>query len=171
MQELGPFTEPITGWRLWQVVPSGQHHGLAAWSTRRLLWPARRRCESYCLSGGPSVHRAPEPGCRCGVYAFATRELAEQALVSEMRPIPTALGRVSLWGQVVQHARGWRAQYAYPYDLWLLHGSQSLAGDLRAAYAIDVDLLNASELVRRVRAERRRQFLARSGRGDDADQS
>lgn len=164
MNEVGPFTAPITGWRLWQVIPSGQQHSLTAWSTRRLVWPARRRYESSCLLGGALGHGAPDVSCRCGLYAFATRELAEQALATEMRPTAIALGRVSLWGHVVQHARGWRAQYAYPYDLWLLHGSEALAGELRAAYAIDVDLLDASDLVRRVRAERQRGFLARSGR-------
>jgi hypothetical protein len=28
--------------------------------------------------------------------------------------------RVSCWGHVVRHTLGWRSQFAYPYDLYLL---------------------------------------------------
>jgi hypothetical protein len=51
---------------------------------------------------------------------------------------PLALGRVSLWGRVIENIDGFRAQYAYPYDLELVGGDEQLAGALRARYAVDV---------------------------------
>ena len=37
-----------------------------------------------------------------------------------MRPlVRQAIGRVALWGDVVEGARGWRASRAYPAELWL----------------------------------------------------
>ena len=72
-----------------------------------------------------------------------TRELAESLL----RKLPgavvgtVALGRVSLWGRVIENVDGWRAQYAYPYDLLLLGGDQAQASELRRRYAVDVELV------------------------------
>jgi hypothetical protein len=49
-----------------------------------------------------------------------------------------ALGRVSLWGRVVARENGFRAQYAYPYELFLIGGGDDLARRLRRLYAVDV---------------------------------
>lgn len=156
------YLEPIVGWRLWQVVAGERSgHQLAAWTSDRLVWPPRARAESHCLSAGPRAHLSPEPGCRCGLYAFGSRELAEGAIAAEMRPIPIAIGRVSLWGRVVKHRDGWRAQYAYPYEVLLLDDDPVLARELASTYAVDVGTLAVPELLRRVRSERRRLFEAR----------
>jgi hypothetical protein len=51
-----------------------------------------------------------------------------------------ALGRVSLWGRVIENVQGWRAQYAYPYDVTLIAGDADAARGLRRRYAVDVSL-------------------------------
>jgi len=56
-----------------------------------------------------------------------------------------ALGRVSLWGRVIETERGFRAERAYPYDLLLLGGTEQLARRLRSRYAVDVSLGLAPE--------------------------
>ena len=53
---------------------------------------------------------------------------------------PVALGLVSLWGRVVENVDGWRAEFAYPYDLTLVGGDDALARDLRRRYLVDVGL-------------------------------
>jgi len=85
----------------------------------------------------------------------ATRELAEDLLrrytgvrqhygrsYQELPPLrqgcPIAIGRVSLWGRVLARQNGFRAQYAYPYDLFLIGGEDGLARELRRLYAVDV---------------------------------
>jgi hypothetical protein len=78
----------------------------------RLYWPLRQ------LVPG---HAAPDEGCRCGIYAAAT---ATQAAASVTVParlrgqiVHHVIGRVSLWGTVVECERGWRAECAYPASL------------------------------------------------------
>jgi hypothetical protein len=156
--------ETVSGWRLWQVVPwEGSQYRLAAWSLGDLVWPAGERCESTCLRVRDADHLAPQPRCGCGLYAFRSRSLAEAGLASEMRPGTLALGRVSLWGRVVEHGSGWRAQYGYPYELFLAGDEPAVARKLRAAYAIDVARLDVPALLRRVRSERRRAYEERMG--------
>lgn len=57
---------------------------------------------------------APAPDCRCGIYACDTYETLRQYFLFGL---PMVYGTVKLWGRVVKHERGWRAQYAYPAEL------------------------------------------------------
>jgi hypothetical protein len=61
-------------------------------------------------------HRAPGRGCSCGVYAAADKnELARLGRIAG-----AAIGQVSLWGQVAEHSRGYRAGAAYPSRIRLV---------------------------------------------------
>ena len=87
---------------------------------------------------------APAAGHRCGIYAVRTRELAER-LLADLRlpaPRPVVVGRVSLWGRVFENTHGWRAQFAYPYELLVLGGDDGTMRELRDAYAVDVLILS-----------------------------
>jgi len=53
---------------------------------------------------------------------------------------PLAIGRVSLWGRVVENVDGWRAEYAYPYELAVRRGDEATLAALRRAYLVDVAL-------------------------------
>jgi hypothetical protein len=146
------LAEPFVGWRLWQVRPHVDGHRLESFTAHHVAWPAGRRLEASCAVHGPL---APAHGHECGIYAFRTRELAEDLLRryvgvrqrygrdDELPPPPRparpiALGRVSLWGRILERERGFRAQYAYPYDVVLLGGDDAIARELRQLYAIDV---------------------------------
>ena len=142
--------EPILGWRIWHVDPGPGGPRLRSWA-HSTLWPAGRRLEAHCRSilsiALPAwSHPAPRKGHRCGIYAVRERAAAEAMMrqIGEPGPasnrLPAALGRVSLWGRVMQNTGGWRAQYAYPYDLILFGGDESLATGLRGDYAVDVSL-------------------------------
>jgi hypothetical protein len=142
------LTEPLVGWRLWHVAYRKGEPCLASWS-RSAVWPAASRMEARCwlgLGGGVlrAEHEAPRLGHSCGLYALRTRARAE-ALLREIGRVgvgsgrrPVALGRVSLWGRVIENVDGFRAQYAYPYDLELVGGDEPLAAALRTRYAVDV---------------------------------
>jgi hypothetical protein len=89
-----------------------------------LLWQPGRRVEAECLHRRllrPSrrrPHGAPHERCKCGIYAATALATAADYL-RQMQPAPPgaihyALGRVSLWGSVIECERGWRASYAYP---------------------------------------------------------
>ena len=87
-------------------------------------------------------HGAPNSDHDCGIYACREREDAERLIeqLDGRGRLPTALGRVSLWGRVIENTGGWRAQFAYPYDLELFGGSRELAAALRRRYGVDVAL-------------------------------
>ena len=137
----GDPQEPVVGWRIWRVTGDGLR--ATVWDTP---WPARERFDATCRRGSaaywgdepPAGHRAPDPGCDCGVYAFKRREDAEQLAREKVDGDVIAVGRVSLWGRVIETELGFRAERAYPYDLVLLGGSDELARRIRQEYAVDV---------------------------------
>lgn len=135
--------EPLRGWRAWQVVDGKDGPTLASW-WQSTLWPARRELESGCAMHGsrPALHHV------CGIHAFGARgdALAYAACRRDgpvlfartpARALGIAVGRVSGWGRAVRHTRGWRSQYAYPYDLQLVAGGRALARLLADRYAVD----------------------------------
>jgi hypothetical protein len=144
--------EPLVGWRLWHVRAHDETYRLESFTWHHIAWPARERLAAQCAIHGDD---APVAAHECGIYAFTTRQLAEDLLrrytgvphrygpqASEAPPRrrgrPIALGRVSLWGRVLARERGFRAQFAYPYDLVLIGGDAALARALRSQYAVDI---------------------------------
>ena len=144
--------EPLVGWRLWHVRPHGDDYRLESFTWHHVAWPARERLVAQCAVHGED---APVAEHECGIYAFATQQGAEDLLrrytgvhqrygprASEAPPPrrgrPIALGRVSLWGRVLAREHGFRAQFAYPYDLIVIGGDADLASALRRQYAVDI---------------------------------
>ncbi len=102
-------TEPIVGHREWDLTHSHRLAGIVS----RAEWPAGEAVRARC-SEHPE-HRAPEPDCDCGLYA-------ERELIGWKHPdgrLPSAYGTVALWGRVIEHENGWRAEYAYPLEISL----------------------------------------------------
>jgi hypothetical protein len=145
------LTEPLLAWRLWHVRLHAGEYRLESFTRHHVSWPALRRLEAVCGAHGEG---APVAGHECGIYAFRSRDLAEELLrryigvrqcygrgqdfppPRQGRPI--ALGSVSLWGRVLAREKGYRAQYAYPYELFLLNADDVIARELRRLYAVDV---------------------------------
>jgi hypothetical protein len=138
-------SEPLRGWRGWQVVQGRDGPVLASWCVSA-LWPARRALQARCSMHGsrPAAHHL------CGIHAFGDREEALAYLDRSHEAAPrffvrrperalgVAIGRVSGWGRAVSHTRGWRSEFAYPYDLHLLRGDRALARALAGRYAVEV---------------------------------
>ena len=61
------------------------------------------------------AHEPPQTNCTCGVYASKS---LEQLLTTGYAKCGIH-GEVYLWGTVVEHELGWRAQFAYPKTLFL----------------------------------------------------
>ena len=153
------YSDAVLAWRLWHVRRQGDEYRLESFTRHHVSWPARRRLEAMCSVHGRS---APQAGHECGIYAFRTRELAEELLrrytgvtqcyghlhgepppPRKRRPI--ALGSVSLWGRVLARDKGFRAQYAYPYELFVVGGEEHITRELRRLYAVDVWTATLSE--------------------------
>jgi hypothetical protein len=108
--------EPVIGWRGWflrvnafgpELVPAGKGRG---------GWPWRAPMTARCAEG--RGHRSPDPSCGCGLSAFKP-ETAHRSLRSRF-PV---IGTVSMWGRIVEHQHGWRAEHAYPERLRLVCGT------------------------------------------------
>jgi hypothetical protein len=98
--------------------------------------------------GAGNAHGAHDPphfDCTCGVYAAKSREHLRQ-LGYEGRGIR---GEVHLWGTVVEHELGWRAQFAYPKSLVLPSDlippdTKEMEARLGALAAYDIDIFMLS---------------------------
>jgi hypothetical protein len=123
------YIEPIVGWRTWLVVREGEGFRLRS-VVYDTLWIPRNELVASCLHRAFSFpwrrragHVAPARGCGCGIYA--AREAEEAACYLEGRGwedplgVRRVIGTVSLWGRVVECARGWRASHAYPKTIYV----------------------------------------------------
>jgi len=97
------YVSPIIGYRAWGWNASGLT------SLNGEPWPLGRPLRARCKCG--ATHNVPERRCTCGVYAVKNLD----------NSIPGGwfgiFGEVYLWGTIVEHAFGWRAQFAYPKSI------------------------------------------------------
>lgn len=121
---------------------------------------------------------APIEGCTCGIYAYRTQEkvlkhvphidfdyfYSREFILKDYTPYfstppPTSpsdtvraicYGKAALWGKVFQFTDGYKAQYAYPYHIYLFKDVKfyqmdikKLANIIRNKYVIDVSIYEA----------------------------
>lgn len=154
-------TKPIVAWRVWY----GNHdeeNGFSLWSvTYPVAWPSREPAVAGCrlapdndptveFKEGWMTHYAPALTCHCGFYAKKDLEGTRRWGIDGHSRGVKILGRVSLWGRVLNFTEGYRAQYAYPYELWVpkLFGPlfkpsmtpEEFAEGLRTVYGVDVQI-------------------------------
>lgn len=101
------YTAPVVGYRVWQWDSSSLK------SLNGELWCPGRPLVAQCRRGSP--HQPPRLECSCGIYSAKGRaQLAGMGLNA-----CGFSGEVYLWGTVVEHSLGWRAQFAYPKSIVL----------------------------------------------------
>jgi hypothetical protein len=155
------------------------------------IWPPQQELEAACnrLMGKLRVplpwrrdtaHDVPFRRCTCGIYASEALEIAAGYLylyddVRQPDVRHRAIGRVSLWGSVVEGETGWRASRAYPERIFLprtdgsgrLTDVESIVEGL-SEYGVPVEIVDderddpVAAAVRGVRPERRRQRRAKT---------
>ena len=127
---------PIIGYRVW----GWDAIGLTSLNGERWL-PNKPFVAGCRASDTHGVHRAPHMNCTCGVYAAKTVGHLRQSSYGSYGPC----GEVRLWGTLVEHAEGWRAQFAYPKNFVLLPellpvGISTLEHGLNALRAYGCDI-------------------------------
>jgi hypothetical protein len=158
---------PIIGYRVWTWGTTGLKSLCGErWHPRQSL---AARCRASVVVGpilgrAEAVHNAHEPpqtNCTCGVYAVKTLHHFRSAGYERYG----IHGEVYLWGTVVEHELGWRAQYAYPKTLFLppdLIPSDTKEMESRlealAAYSTDIFIVGGGQSIP----------LCRKGSGFDA---
>jgi hypothetical protein len=119
------YIEPIEAWRVWLVDHEFRLRSVlfdAVWRPEEALVATcrhRRRSWRPPWREVTVEHGAPGDDCGCGIYG-ADREKATQSYGRLALPgwaIGRVVGRVALWGDVVECERGWRASHAYPSRL------------------------------------------------------
>jgi hypothetical protein len=154
------LAEPITAWRCWRILPYETLDGeqsvrLCAVGTLAgpKVWEPRQANAAICASYD-SHHAAPWFDHECGVWALRDRATAYERMEGFVETqgsdlVGWAFGQVSLWGLVIEHEHGYRAQFAYPYSISVESTDESLAGKLARLYLVDAEWAG-SELGARV---------------------
>jgi len=108
------LTEPVLAWRMWTLAGStdGSRVRLLPLYGERRPWPVRDPARASCARR--RRHPVPGLGCTCGLYATHGLDALRRSRD------PAVLGTVALWGRIVEHAAGYRAEYAYPQRLRLV---------------------------------------------------
>jgi hypothetical protein len=111
--------EPVIAWRAWALAEASD----GAPELRPIIysgetWPAREVARAKCPPHAANGHRPPEVGCSCGLYAVDGLDRLPAVTGRDV----TVIGSVSLWGAIVEHDSGFRAERAYPSTLRLVCG-------------------------------------------------
>lgn len=121
------YAEPLVGWRVWVVVPGQDDVPRLRSVVQKTLWPAREPLDAECcqrrvlakLLRRQAHDSVPLPSCQCGIYATYLPELEPLLAEAPWETGARVLGQVSLWGDVIECERGWRASRAYPAKLYV----------------------------------------------------
>lgn len=128
---------PLQAYRCWHVYWQDDLPVLrSVYNTT--LWPTDGPLRATCQKGPVSLtawlhnlfsrhvktatHPAPTWDCQCGIYGLSHLDGDELETSPQTRPRGpdrgvTVLGAVLLWGRVIQHKHGYRAEYARPLKL------------------------------------------------------
>jgi hypothetical protein len=172
IRELPLYLEPGVqyGYRLWRVEIHSDRPRLGS-LFKPTVWLPRVEAHAACWDDRAifnDKHRSPwgDGDCQCGLWAFPRRRLPFLLMwmyaALEVRPAQPstteayAVGRVKLWGRIVEHERGWLAEYGYPDSLELWHPAVvrdltpispvqiaalfAIADDLKDDYLVDASL-------------------------------
>lgn len=112
------YVSPIVGYRAWRWKATGLQ------SLNGQPWLPGQPLEARCgppagtiasADTGHSPNELPHLDCTCGVYAAKNLEHLREIDYERLG----IHGEVHLWGTVVEHRLGWRAQFAYPKSFFL----------------------------------------------------
>jgi hypothetical protein len=151
-------TEVVTGYRIWPLsrsYPEGYRLRAVNACFDGTVTP-NQRIEAKCKAGyqvatlsayygnvgvdpamGEPQHQAPGKDCHCGIYAY------KRSVPLEDSDKPYVAGEVNMWGRVIEHADGYRAQFAYPKRLFVVDGgerAQHIAVALGLAYGVPCEV-------------------------------
>jgi hypothetical protein len=149
LEPIPDLVEPIEAWRVWRVAVCQGRVVLTSVFTS-VIWEPAVPLAASCSVGHRSLsrpwrvelndHPAPDLDCRCGIYGVPSAAGARPYL--ERPPVlcrdERVIGRVALWGDVVEGQSGWRASHAYPVELFVPLPPVVQKGLRRRAYAEEI---------------------------------
>jgi hypothetical protein len=162
------FAAPVEGWRVWRVGMLQARVVLKSLFVGT-IWEPTVPLVADCTQGHRARwrpwrielndHPSPELDCRCGIYAVRSVAMARSYLERPdlLLRDERVIGRVALWGTVVEGKHGWRASRAYPIELFVPTPAVVRSGFRRRAhveqilmaleeYGVPVDVIEPSGL-------------------------
>lgn len=157
-------TEPIQAHREWWYNRSLSRLESVVFPT---CWPPCEKFEAVCELVPPvnipdfACPDSPNPDCTCGIFAFKDSSQPETWLkerstvfdvfhkvhggdardfMDSLSRVPV-IGTVSMWGRVVRHKQGYRAQWAYPYEVVVPRWAPLVAEEIRSSYGVDARVM------------------------------
>ena len=116
----------------------------------------------FDLTHGDEDHAFPDSECKCGIYAVQSLEklmemydgVSRAYFRFDMERHVAVVGKVKLWGKVIPAQWGWRAQYGYPSNLYIVdtfmgrirNRSARVKEDLKH-YGVPVEYMSTQELL------------------------
>jgi hypothetical protein len=143
------YIEPIVAWRAWRLNRRSGRILLESVFVDT-VWLPGTPFAATCHTGTRSrwlpwrmqrnEHRAPQYDCSCGIYATRTPEPVARYAYDPFLfgRVERVIGRVALWGDVVECTSGWRGSYAYPTELWVPAGAADGRGLRRRVYLQEI---------------------------------
>jgi hypothetical protein len=141
--------EPIVGWRQWNFM---YPHFLANLRQDTIYVP-REKTEARCEQEDHSEQQAPHLTCTCGIYAYKEKpRLLGDIRITYGRPLAPPVsglrlvyGEINLWGKVIEHEDGYRAQFGYPKRLWCTPAIEPLAGWIGYVYGVPCEVMPSGD--------------------------
>lgn len=113
------YIETLTGWRVWHVSHGKlESLGVNEWWTPRHAVPARCNRSSSLFNHPHGGEPSPHNECTCGYWSFKSKD-ALMDVAGDYDGI-AVIGTVEIWGKVIECENGYRSEFAYPKELWLL---------------------------------------------------
>lgn len=152
---MADYSTYLTGWRLWRIK---EHLGVPelcpVWIDHAPAWPGRQPASAQCLidpvaSRRSSCSLAPTRECGCGLYAYRLRTPVGPEFNYAKGDLwdRWAGGRVALWGRLLEHQAGYRAEYAYPLSLFVPATMEAYVPGLGQHYGVPVQVIPGSEVL------------------------
>lgn len=140
IEELGVTTEPITGYRDFQI--EGSLDDLYLLSRNGTEWPKYKPLIATCVQQDASValalrtHDSPNPGCGCGIYSFDNPKHEDMDFDCDV------WGEIYGWGETYICDSGYRTEFAYPKSIFIRsYGTKiadRIADAIREQYGVPV---------------------------------
>jgi hypothetical protein len=109
------------------------------------------QCEPYATIGtlvlrkDHSEQQAPHQPCMCGIYAYKEKPRLLREIRRSISGLRVVYGEINLWGKVIEHEDGYRAQFGYPKRLWCTPAIEPLAGWIGYVYGVPCEVMPSGD--------------------------
>ena len=109
------------------------------------IYVPREKIEARCEQKDHSEQQAPHLTCTCGVYAYKEKPRLLREIRNMYSGLRLVYGEINLWGKVIEHEDGYRAQFGYPKRLWCTPALEPLAGWIGYVYGVPCEVMPSGD--------------------------